>query len=96
MITLGPAGGIAMLARAAFGVAILCLALRVMSSMWSLRRTGKPGPEDRVDLDALWKLYKRGEISWDEYLRGQVEGARGLVGTQADPNGNPTPHYDGS
>jgi hypothetical protein len=38
-----------------------------------------------VDLDVLWQRYKRGEISWDDYLRGEVEGVRGLVGTRAEP-----------
>ncbi len=48
-------------------------------------RARRPGPEDPVDLDALWERYKRGEISWNDYLRGEVEGARGLVGTRAEP-----------
>jgi hypothetical protein len=96
LIALGPAGGIAMLARAAFGAVILCLAIPVVSSIWSLKRTGKTEPDDLVDLDALWELYRQGEISWDEYLRGKVEGRRGLVGTRVVLTGNSTPYDDGS
>jgi hypothetical protein len=76
-------GGAALLARAALIVAIVCcLAAPLVKRMWSLR--ARPGPEDPVDLDALWQRYKRGEISWDDYLRGEVEGARGLIGTKAE------------
>jgi uncharacterized membrane protein len=96
MIALGPAGGIGMFARAAFGVAILCLAIPIVCSMWRMRRTERTEPDDLVDLDALWERYRKGEISWDEYLRGKIEGARGLAGTKADLPGNPTPHDEGS
>jgi hypothetical protein len=77
-------GGAALLVRAALVVALVCcLAAPLVSRMCSLR--ARPGPEDPVDLDVLWQRYKRGEISWDDYLRGEVEGVRGLVGTRAEP-----------
>ncbi len=73
LVGLGPAGGIAMLSRVAFGVVILFLAVPVPRAMWSLR-TRRPLSEDSPDLDALWKRYTRGEISWDEYARAEVSG----------------------
>ena len=85
LIMWDPVGGIATLARTAFGVAILCTAVPVVARRWSsLRRTTRRDVEsgESVDLDALWGLYKRGEISWDEYLRGKVEGGRGLIGVE--------------
>lgn len=83
LVALSPAGEISMLARAAFGIVLLlCLGIPVIRGIWSSLRTG-PESDDSIDLDELWALYKRGEISWDEYLRGKVEGARGLVGTKA-------------
>jgi hypothetical protein len=79
-----------MLARAAFGIVLLlCLGLPVIRGIWSSLQT-RPDSDDSLDLDELWKLYRRGEISWDEYLRGKVEGARGLVGTKAESLSNPT------
>ena len=84
LITASWTGGAALLARAALIVAIVCcLAAPLVSRICSLR--ARPGPEDPVDLDVLWQRYKRSEISWDDYLRGEVEGARGLVGTRAEP-----------
>ena len=85
LIMWAPAGGTAMLARTAFGVVILCMAVPAVARRWSsLRRTTRRDAEsgESVDLDALWELYKRGEISWDEYLRGKVEGGRGLSGVE--------------
>jgi uncharacterized membrane protein len=73
LIALGPAGGIATLSRVAFGVVILFLAVPVLRAMWSLR-TRRSLSEDSPDLDALWKRYTRGEISWDEYARAEVSG----------------------
>lgn len=84
LIVLNSTGGMAVLARAALIVAIVgCLAVPLVSRMWSLR--ARSGPEEPVDLDTLWERYRRGEISWDDYLRGEVEGVRGLVGTRAKP-----------
>jgi hypothetical protein len=84
LITASWSGGAALLVRAALVVALVCcLAAPLVSRMCSLR--ARPGPEDSVDLDVLWQRYKRGEISWDDYLRGEVEGVRGLVGTRAEP-----------
>lgn len=65
LVALGPAGGIAPLFRVAFGVVTLWVAVPVLRGMWSLRKRrlrcgGSP------DLDALWKRYTRGEISWDQ------------------------------
>ena len=85
LIMWAPAGGTAMLARTAFGVVIVGMAVPVVARRWSsLRRTTRRDVEsgESVDLDALWELYKRGEISWDEYLRGKVEGGRGLSGVE--------------
>jgi hypothetical protein len=83
LVAVNPASEIAMLARATFGIVLLlCLGVPVVSGIWSALRT-KPESDETVDLDELWALYRRGEISWDEYLRGKVEGARGLVGTKA-------------
>jgi len=39
--------------------------------MWSLRRR-RTKPDGSPDLDALWKRYSRGEISWDEYTWAEV------------------------
>ncbi len=72
-IILSPAGGIATLARVAFGIVILCLAVPVVYTMWSSLRTRSESGAS-PDLDALWKRYRRGEISWDEYLQRKVEG----------------------
>lgn len=76
-------GGTAMLARAVFGVVLLCLAVPVIREVWSSLRSG-PETGDPPDLDALWKRYRRGEISWDDYLRCKVEGTRraGLEDTE--------------
>jgi hypothetical protein len=83
LVALNPAGEITMLARAAFGIVLLlCLGVPAISGIWSSLRT-RTESDDSIDLDELWALYRRGEISWDEYLRGKVEGARGLVGTKA-------------
>ena len=85
LIAFSLTGGAALLARAALIVVLVCcLAGPLIDRMWSLRV--RPVPEDPVDLDALWQRYKRGEISWEDYLRGEVEGARGLVGTRAEPS----------
>ena len=88
LIALSPVTEIPLLARAAFGVVLLfCVAVPAVSGIWSSLRT-RPEFEDSLDLDELWKLYRRGEISWDEYLRGKVEGARGIVGTKAESLSN--------
>ena len=75
LIILSPVGGIAMLARVAFGIVMLCLAVPSIYTMWSSLRT-RSEPGETPNLDALWKHYKRGEISWDEYLRCKVEGTQ--------------------
>ena len=90
IILLSPMTEIPLLARAAFGVVLLfCVAVPAVSGIWSSLRT-RPDLADSLDLDELWKLYRRGEISWDEYLRGKVEGARGIVGTKAESLSNST------
>ena len=92
LLSLGPAGAMALLARAVFVVVLLGgLAVPLVSRMRSLRPRRSTEAGDSVDLRALRELYRRGEISWDEYLRGEVEGTRGLVGTKADPSRNSTP-----
>jgi hypothetical protein len=84
IIALSPASEIPLLARAAFGVVLLfCVAVPAVSGIRSSLRD-RPDLEDSLDLDELWKLYRRGEISWDDYLRGKIEGARGLAGTKAE------------
>ena len=91
LVLLSPTGTMTMLARAAFVVVLLCcLAAPLVHRMRSLR-TRRPEPGDSVDLDALWERYRRGKISWDEYLRAKAEGTRGLVGTKADPSRNSAP-----
>src|SRR5215210_3924239 len=86
-----PVTEIAMLARAAFGVVIISLAISVLFGMFRTAFQGRrSGSLDSVDLDALYKQYRRGEISWDDYLRGEVEGARGLVGTKVEASSNLT------
>jgi hypothetical protein len=91
LIALSPVSEIPLLARAAFGVVfLLCLGIPVVSGIWASLRTG-PETEDSLDLDELWNRYRQGEISWDEYLRGKIEGARGLVGTNAELPRNSTP-----
>ena len=88
IILLSPVTEIPLLARAAFAVVLLfCVAVPAVSGIWSSLRN-RPELEDSLDLDELWKLYRRGEISWDEYLRGKVEGARGIVGTKAESLSN--------
>ena len=83
LVVLSLTGGTAMLARAALIVVMVCcLAAPLVSRMRSFRE--RPGPENPADLDALWERYKWGEISWDEYLRGEIEGTRGLIGTRAE------------
>jgi hypothetical protein len=90
-IALSPVSEIPLLARAAFGVVLLlCLGVPVVSGIWSSLQT-RPETEDSLDLDELWNRYRQGEISWDEYLRGKIEGARGLVGTNAEVPRNSTP-----
>ena len=90
IILLSPVTEIPLLARAAFGVVLLfCVAVPAVSGIWSSLRT-RPELEDSLDLDELWKLYRRGEISWDEYLRGKIEGARGIAGTKAASLSNST------
>jgi|SRR5215210_1092709 len=80
LIALSPAGEITMLARAAFGVVLLlCVAVPVGRGIWSSLRAG-PESDDSLDLDELWELYRQGEISWDEYLRGKIAVARGWSG----------------
>jgi hypothetical protein len=86
LVAVNPAGEITMLARSAFGIVLLlCLGIPVISGAWSYLRTG-PHSDGSIDLDELWALYRQGEISWDEYLRGKVEGTRGLIGTKAQPS----------
>jgi hypothetical protein len=88
LIALSPASEITMLARAAFGVVLLlCVGIPVVRGIRSSLRTG-PESDDSLDLDELWALYRRGEISWDEYLRGKIEGARRLAGTKAQSSSN--------
>ena len=85
---LSPTGGITVLARALFVIVLLCLTVPAVAGVWvSLQRRTKRDSEsgETLDLDALRELYKRGEISWDDYLRGEAEGVRGLVGTRAEP-----------
>ncbi|MDX6379147.1 MAG: hypothetical protein QOI57_171 [Rubrobacteraceae bacterium] len=85
LIMWGPASGITMLARIAFGLVILGMAVPVVARRWScLTKTIGTDAEsgESLNLDALWELYKRGEISWDEYLRGKIEGRRGLIGVE--------------
>ena len=90
LIALSPVTEIPLLARAAFGVVLLlCVAVPAVSGIWSSLRT-RPDLEDSLDLDELWKLYRRGEISWDEYLWGKIEGARGIAGTKAESLNNST------
>lgn len=90
LIVLNSTGGIAMLARVALVVVILCfLATPLVNRARNLH--AKPEPNGSVDLDELWQRYRRGDISWDEYLRGKVEGARGLVGTKAEAPGIAAP-----
>jgi len=87
LVALSPAGEITMLARAAFGIVILCLAVPVIHAMWSsLRAKSKSGHSP--DLDALWKRYRRGEISWDEYLRYEIEEIQGTGRDEGEPSGN--------
>jgi hypothetical protein len=87
LVALAPAGEIAMLVRAVFGLVILCSAVPVILGMWTSRARSES--DDSPDLDALWKRYKRGEISWDDCLR--VEGTRGLAGMKESPSGDLTP-----
>jgi hypothetical protein len=89
LVALAPAGEIAMLVRALFGLVILCSAVPVILGMWTSRARSES--DDSPDLDALWKRYKRGEISWDDYLRVEVEGTRGLAGIKEGPSGDLTP-----
>ena len=82
---LSPAGGITVLARALFVIVLLCLAVPAVVGVWaSLQRRTRRNSEsgETLDLDALRELYERGEISWDEFLRGEVEGVRGLSGVE--------------
>jgi hypothetical protein len=82
LIMWGPAGGIAMFARIGFGLVILGMAVPVVARRWSRspRTIGRDAESgESLNLDALWELYKRGEISWDQYLRGKIEGSRRLV-----------------
>jgi uncharacterized membrane protein len=72
LIALAPAGGMAMLARAVFGIVILCMAVPMIHRTWSSLRTRRPESGDSPDLNALWERYKRGEISWDEYIQAEV------------------------
>ena len=92
LIALSPVSESTLLARAAFGVVLLlCLGVPVVNGLLSSSRTGSNETEDSLDLDELWNRYRQGEISWDEYLRGKIEGARGLVGTNAEVPRNSTP-----
>ena len=96
LIALSPVTEIPLLVRAAFGIVLLlCVAVPAVSGIWSSLRTG-PELKDSLDLNELWKLYRRGEISWDEYLRGKIEGARGLAGTKAESLSNSTSGDDPS
>ncbi len=80
LVLLSPMGTMTMLARATLVVVLLCcLAVPLVHRMRSLQ-TRRSEPGDSVDLDVLWECYRRGEISWDEYLRGKVEVARGWSG----------------
>jgi hypothetical protein len=104
-----PTGVITLFARALFALVLLCLTVPAVAGVWvSMRRRTRKDLEsgESLDLDALWQLYKRGEISWDEYLRGKaegmralsaVEGARGLIEeAKAERSTNSTLYYDGS
>ena len=80
LVLLSPTGTITTLARATLVVVFLCcLAVPLVHRMRSLQ-TRRSEPGDSVDLDVLWACYRRGEISWDEYLRGNVEVTRGWSG----------------
>ncbi len=88
LVALSPPGEITVLARAAFGIVVLFVAIvPVVRGIWTSLRT-RPDSDDRPDLDALWERYRRGEISWDEYLREEVEGVRGLLQTKKNPPGS--------
>ena len=80
LTALNPASEIMTLSRATFGVVLLLLVvIPTIRVMWSSLRT-RIEPDNAVDLEELWVHYRHGEISWDEYLRGKVEGVRGLSG----------------
>src|ERR671938_460553 len=88
LIASSPASEITTLARAAFGVVLLlCMAVPVARAIWSSLRSG-PESDDSPGLDELWERYKRGEISWDEYLREEAGRARGMIGSNENPSGN--------
>jgi hypothetical protein len=88
---LSPASENTMLARATFGIVLLlCVAVPAIRRMWSSLRI-RPGSGNSPDLDELWEHYRRGEISWDEYLRDRIGGARGLAGRNTDSSSNSTP-----
>ena len=86
-IMLSPAGRIATLARVAFGIVMLCLAAPIIYTMWSSSRSRSESGE-APDLDALWKRYRRGEISWDDYLRCKVEGMQAARQDEREPFNN--------
>ena len=109
LVMSSPAGVVTMFARALFALVLLCLTVPAVAGVWVSmhRRTRKDSePGESLDLDALWKLYKRGEISWDEYLRGKAEGMRGLSAVEGAQGliekakalhaSNSTLYYDGS
>ncbi len=77
LIAPSPASEITTLARAAFGVVLLlCMVVPVARVIWSSLRT-RPESGDPPNLDELWERYRRGEISWDEYLREEAGRRRG-------------------
>ena len=79
-VLLSPTGTMMMLARATLVVMLLCcLAVPLVYKMRSLR-TRRSERGNSVALDVLCECYRRGEISWDEYLWGKVEGTRGWSG----------------
>jgi hypothetical protein len=92
LIALSPASEIALsLAQATFGIVLLlCIAVPAIRGMWSSLRI-RPGYDHSPDLNELWKHSGRGEISWDEYLRDKIEGARGLAGRNKESSRNPAP-----
>ncbi len=82
LIAVSPAGEVTLLARAALGIVVLLVAIiTVVRGIWSALQP-RSTSDDSPDLDTLWERYRQGEISWDEYLRGEIEGKREPVRTK--------------
>ena len=91
LIASSPASEIAMLTRATFGIVLLlCVAVPAIRRMWSSLGI-RPESAHSPDLDELCEHYRRGEISWDEYLRDRIGGTRGLAGTNTESSCNSMP-----